>query len=319
MAQRRSIKLPITLGVVMIVLLIALTVGWILLAVFGAQSSTFKPLYWTLLTVGTAALVAILVGVVIYLSLSIKAIKLTQRQSNFMDSITHELKSPIASLKLYLQTLNRRKVSEEERESFYQFMLDDVRRLDDLITHMLDAAQLEKPVLQEELIEIDLKSLIENCAREVTSRYRISETSISIEGQTVRIVGRTVDAEMIFRNLLDNAVKYAERAPEIKVSIEKLEEPKCVVKIKDNGPGIPLNQRRKIFYRFVRLGLELERKKPGTGLGLYIVQTLVRRMKGQVRVSGRLDGNGTVFEVRLPASNGEPSENGKVDLVETKS
>ena len=111
MFERRSLKLPITLGVLMIVSVIALTVGWVLLSTFGAvANSRWAPLYWTLLTVGTAFLVFVLVGVVLYLRLSVETINLNRRQSNFIDSVTHELKSPLASLKLYLQTFERCRV-----------------------------------------------------------------------------------------------------------------------------------------------------------------------------------------------------------------
>ena len=133
MFERRSLKLPITLGVLMIVSVIALTVGWVLLAATGASTdSRWAPLYWTLLTVGTAFLAFVLVGVVMYLTLSVQAINLNRRQSNFIDSVTHELKSPLASLKLYLQTLGRSQVSPQEQADFVRFMLDDVERLDSL-------------------------------------------------------------------------------------------------------------------------------------------------------------------------------------------
>jgi signal transduction histidine kinase len=113
-----------------------------------------------------------------------------------------------------------------------------------------------------------------------------------------------MDLEMIFRNLLDNAVKYAGAAPEVGVDLFRPGGDRVRVRISDNGPGIPSNLRRKIFGRFVRLGSELERAKPGTGLGLYIVRTLVKRMDGQVSVRGRGSQRGTVFEVDLPVANG---------------
>jgi signal transduction histidine kinase len=113
MSSRRPLSLAISLAIVMITLLVILTVGWVLLAVFGAlKAGRFAGWYWVSLTVGTTFIVALLVGVVLYLILSIKAINLNRRQSNFIDSVTHELKSPIASMKLYLQTLSRRRVSE---------------------------------------------------------------------------------------------------------------------------------------------------------------------------------------------------------------
>ena len=108
---------------------------------------------------------------------------------------------------------------------------------------------------------------------------------------------------MIFRNLLDNAIKYAGDPPKVAVTIRRNYD-SVIVRIRDNGSGIPREKRRKIFGRFVRLGSELERKQPGTGLGLYIVRTLVKRLHGRVRVEDATDPAGTIFEVTLPAALG---------------
>ena len=302
MSERRSIRLPIFLGVTMIVLLIVLTIGWILLNAFAAgDNSERAPLFWTLLSVGTSFLVFVLVGVVMYLTLSIKAINLTRRQSNFIDSVSHELKSPIAALKLYLQTLNRRQVTEQERQNFQRFMLEDVERLDQLINHLLDAGRIEKKTTDDELENIELASLLQDCAEAVAIRYDVDRSAMTIDTVRCTIRARRVDLQIIFRNLIDNAVKYTADDLEINIESRMLGEHKVMVRIIDNGRGIPIGQRRSIFGRFVRLGLELERDKPGTGLGLYIVHNLVRRLRGTVRVRGRAPNRGTIFEVELPA------------------
>src|SRR5690606_32695313 len=128
-----------------IVLLVVLIVGWVVLTVVPVVTGEGSAgLYWTLLAVGAVLLAFVLVGVVMYLVLTIQAVNLNQRQSKFIDSVTHELKSPIASLKLYLQTLNRRQLTPEEQHDFYRYMLEDVERLDSLINHLLDAARLER-------------------------------------------------------------------------------------------------------------------------------------------------------------------------------
>src|SRR6185503_7830143 len=171
MFERRSLKLPITLGVIMIVLLVVLTVGWILLTAFILWQHGNPALGWTLLTVGTSFLVIVLVGVVIYLTLSIKSINLNQRQSNFVDSVTHELKSTIASLKLYLQTLTRQPVSDDERSNFHSMMLDDVERLDQLINHLLDAARLQRLNQSRETSELRLDVILRECALAVCSAH----------------------------------------------------------------------------------------------------------------------------------------------------
>jgi len=135
MFERRSLSLPITLGVFMILAIVVLTVGWVLMWADVLQSY----LSVAMLSIGSTLFLLILLGVITYLTLSIKAINLARRQSNFIDSVTHELKSPIASLKLYLQTMNKRELSGDEREKFLKFMADDVDRLDGLISHLLDA------------------------------------------------------------------------------------------------------------------------------------------------------------------------------------
>jgi signal transduction histidine kinase len=307
MSTRRSLGPPITLAIFMIVLLVALAVGWVLLAVFGALGDAEQAgLYWTLLSVGATFFVLVLVGTVMYLSLSIKAINLTRRQSNFVDSVTHELKSPIASLKLYLQTLSRRQVSEQKQERFYHFMLEDVERLDHLINHLLDAARLEKRPVEEDIEKVDLARLLAECAQTVCLRYRVPPESVRLDVQPCSLAARRVDMDMIFRNLIDNAVKYGGEQPHVQITLELMEGQKGLVRISDNGPGIPHPLRRKIFGRFVRLGTELERKRPGTGLGLYIVRTLIRRLRGTIHVRDPVAGPGTVFEVVLPGVTPEP-------------
>ena len=309
-SPRRSLQLPITLAIVMIVLLLALIVGWVLLAVFGALvDAGYAPLYWTLLSVGTTFLVLVLVGVVLYLVLSVKAINLNRRQSNFIASVTHELKSPIASLKLCLQTLHRRQVSDEERSEFHRFMLEDVERLDHLINHLLDAAQLDKQRIEAEVEDVEIAALLRECAETVCLRYRVPPETVRLDLEPCIVRAARVDVDMIFRNLIDNAVKYAGTDPHVDVRLHAVPNAGITVtRIGDNGHGIPPKLRRKIFGRFVRLGLELQRKKPGTGLGLHIVRTLVQRLEGRIQVYEPDTGPGTVFEVHLPGRSANPSD-----------
>jgi len=309
MSPRRHLGLPITLAIVMIVLLVVLTVGWVLLAVSGALSEKGYPaLYWTILTVGTTFMVLLVVGVVLYLVLSVKAINLNRRQSNFIDSVTHELKSPIASMKLYLQTLNLRQVGHEQQSDFYRYMLEDVHRLDHLINQMLDAGRLETGRRDGEVEDVALAGLLRECAATVCLRYRVPSDIVRLDLQPCVVRARRVDLEMIFRNLIDNAVKYAGSQPEVEVTLRPESDGCTLTRIGDNGRGIPQKLRRKIFGRFVRLGLELQREKPGTGLGLYIVRTLVKRLGGRVRVHDREAGPGTVFEIQLPGIPAEETE-----------
>lgn len=307
MSPRRPLSLPITLAVVMIVLLVFLTIGWVLLAVFGAlANSRFAGFYWAVLTVGSTFYVILVVGVVMYLALSVKAINLNRRQSNFVDAVTHELKTPIASLKLYLQTLHRRNLTPAQRDDFHRAMLEDVERLDRLINQVLDAGRLDAGRVDGELTEVPLESVLRECAEMICLRYRVEPETVVLDVAPCSVLARRADLDLIFRNLIDNAVKYAATEPWVKVAARLEPDATVVVQVSDNGPGIPAKQRRAIFGRFVRLGLELKRDRPGTGLGLYIVRTAVRRLRGSVSVADRPDGPGTVFEVRLPGKAPDP-------------
>ncbi len=295
--MRSSLGWPITLGVVMIVLVVALIVGWVLLTVGQADKSA---MYWVMLAVGASFLVLVLVGVVLYLLISVREIRLNQRQSNFIDSVTHELKSPLASLKLYLQTLTRRSVTEGQRADFYRFMLDDLERLDTLINHMLDAARVDQLPTRDDLAVVDLAEMLRSCAETVRVRYHLPTDAIRVRLVPAAVRARPIDVEMIFRNLIDNAVKYGGNPPQVEIELAPAADDRALARISDNGPGIPPKLRRKIFGRFVRLGNELERKQSGTGLGLFIVRTLVRRLHGEIAVGDRAGASGAVFEVRLP-------------------
>jgi signal transduction histidine kinase len=303
-SRLQPLGFPITLGIVMIVLVVVLIVGWVILAAVGAvQAPGSAGAYWAALSIGTTFLALVLAGVVTYLALSVKAINLNRRQSNFIDSVTHELKSPIASLKLCVQTLGRRQLAPDEYASFCRYMLEDVERLDRLINHVLDAARLEHgAAAPEPPADVELGELIAQCGATAAAVHHAPPDAVTYDLEPCLVHAARVDLEMIFRNLLDNAVKYAGSPPRIAVALRCRPDGPVTVRIADNGPGIPRPMRRKIFGRFVRLGSELERKQVGTGLGLHIVRTLIRRLKGRIRIRDPQNGTGTVFEVELPAA-----------------
>jgi two-component system phosphate regulon sensor histidine kinase PhoR len=300
MLTRRSIGWPITLGVVMILLLVALTIGWVVVIVVAANTTTSTGYWWATLAVGATFLALVLIGVVFYLILAIKEIRLNQRQSNFIDSVTHELKSPLASLKLYVQTLSRHSVTEAQQEDFHRFMLEDLERLDSLINHMLDTARLNQAPVAEDEIDVELSDVLRRCAVTACSLYGLPHETIKLELSPAIVRAQPLDVEIVFRNLIDNALKYSGDKPEVLLQCWVAGGGVVVSRVIDNGPGIPLNLRRKIFGRFFRIGSELERSKTGTGLGLFIVRTLVKRLRGKITVRGRGSQKGSVFEVELP-------------------
>lgn len=303
MFERRSLKWPILLAVMMIILLVGLTVGWILLNVAGAsQSKPSQTKYWVLLSIGSAMFVCVVVGVVLYLVLSIQQINLNRRQSNFIDSVTHELKSPIASLKLYLQTLNRRTVSESQRLDFYRSMLVDVERLDRLISQLLETARLNHhQESQEAAVTIRVDGLIREVAAEIADRYQLSSEAISIDADPCEIEAKLADLHLVLRNLLDNAAKYSGEPAQIRISLKPGEKKRNQLRliISNNGTTIPWSMRRKVFRRFVRIGNELERTKPGTGLGLFLVRAALKQLRGKITLSDTPHGGGTSFEITI--------------------
>ena len=303
MPLRHSLQRPIVLAVVMLMLLGVLTVGWVLLNVYRAlDKPSDAGWHWAFLVVGSAFIVLLVVGVVLYLTLSLKAINLSRRQSNFIDSVTHELKSPLASMKLNLQTLDRRDVSDEQREQFGRFIREDLDRLDRLINHILDAGRVETGRVEGDTEDVALAELLKGIGDAVCLSYHVPATTIQWELVPCVVHARPVDLELIFRNLLDNAVKHAAADPQVRVTLKAAANGKVIARIADNGKGIPPKLRRKVFGRFVRLGDELQRERTGTGLGLYIVRSLVRKLHGRIRVCDRGDRAGSVFEVILPTS-----------------
>lgn len=307
MLERRSIRTPVLLGIVLIVLVVTLGAIWAVSSLIGFIDSQQRgPLYLTLMIVGSCLLLGILAGVIIYVTLTVKAFRLNQRQSNFIDSVTHELKSPIASLKLYLQTMSRRTVDVDQQRDFHQFMLEDVERLDALINHLLDAARIDRENEPDVEEEFRLDQLLEQCAQAACIRYRLPAETVELDCAPTVVKSRWVQVEILFRNLIDNAIKYGGSPPQVEAAIRSVankgREDQVVVAIKDNGAGIPYDKRRKIFGRFVRLGNELERSTPGTGLGLHLVRNISRAIGANIRIRGRkdVDGNsGTIFEVTI--------------------
>lgn len=301
MLERRSLKAPITLGVVLILTVVALTVGWIAINVVAATvNRDSAAVYYIALATGSIGLGVVLAGVIAYLTLSVKAINLNRRQSNFIDSVTHELKSPIASLKLYLQTLARRTVSEAQREDFQRIMLADVERLDQLINHLLDAARIERGGDVSDPQDVRLDELLRHCCHAVCVRYAVAPESVTVVAPPLVIHSRPAELDILFRNLIDNAVKYGGSPPEVRVVATVTSGQRVMVQISDNGQGIPPNLRRKVFGRFVRLGSELERSRPGTGLGLYLVRSVTRALGGTVHIESTSAATGTSFCVTLP-------------------
>lgn len=291
--SRSTLHLPITLSVVLMVLNATLMVCWIVLL---AQSTG-----WGALITGVVVFAVILAGLSFYMVLMIKEVRLNQRQANFVDSVTHELKSPIATLRLYLETLQMRSIPEGQREQFYGVMEDELERLDHLITQLLEVGRLDAIGEQSEPEEIALDELLVKCGVAACALHKLDPAStLHYETQACQIVARRLVVESVFRNLIDNAIKYGGDPPQVTIECQLTERGHVIIRISDNGEGVPPELRKRIFGLFFRAGSELTRRQKGTGLGLYIVYVLVRHLKGRIAVHDRVGQPGSVFEVDLP-------------------
>ena len=295
---RTKLRLPITLGVTLMTLNVAMLIGWIVAQV---QASG-----WGALIVGVVIFALILTGLSFYLFLIIKEVRLNQRQANFVDSVTHELKSPIASLKLYLETLEMRPVTDDQRAKFYRVMDQELERLDHLITQLLEVGRIDAIGEQSAPEDIIVESMLRRCGAAACAHHKRDETeTVAYDIQPAMLHARPLVVETVFRNLMDNAIKYAGDPARVEVSVRVTDRGRVVTRIADNGGGVPPELRKHIFGLFFRGGSELTRRQKGTGLGLYIVNTLVRQMKGRVSVHDRPGQSGSVFEVDLPGRRGE--------------
>ncbi len=288
-----TIGLPITLGVALMTLNVTLMIFWIVLLAHQAG--------WGSLIIGVVVFALILVGLSFYLFLMIKEVRLNQRQANFIDSVTHELKSPIASLRLYLETLEMRALSDEQRTKFYRVMEEELERLDHLITQLLEVGRLDAIGEQSVPEEIPLESLLKKCGDAACAHHKKDpDQTITYDFQPAFVFARPLVVETVFRNLLDNAIKYAGEPPQVEVQVRMGDRGRIITRIIDNGQGVPPELRTRIFRMFFRAGSELTRRQKGTGLGLYIVHTLVKQLHGRISVHDRVGQSGSVFEVELP-------------------
>ncbi|MGD9854158.1 MAG: sensor histidine kinase [Planctomycetaceae bacterium] len=292
--KRSRFRWPVTLSASLMTLNVTLMVFWIVLFVrLDAPGA---------LSMGVIAFALILIGLSFWLVLTIKEIRLNHRQANFVDSVTHELKSPIAALQLYLETLQMRSLDEHKRAAFHQVMGKELHRLDRLINQLLEVGRLDAVGHHEEAENLPVDELIRQCAQTACTHFKHNiDESFQFQLPPAFVHSRRMVLEMIFTNLIDNAVKYAGTPPQVSVRIQAYGVGKLRILIANNGLGVRREDRKKVFTIFYRGGSELHRRQTGTGLGLYIVHTLVKKLNGRISVRDHSDGSpGCVFVLDLP-------------------
>jgi signal transduction histidine kinase len=306
MRTRRGIGWPLALGVVMLALLVVLSVGWPI-AVVDAGASRLTPELtrgdWALLLLGIACLAGIAVGLVWLCAWLVREMRTNQSQRAFLDAVTHEMKTPLASLRLCLDTLALHELDAARRREFLANMDQDVERLRRTVEQVLAAARADEPGLRLPLQPVALCELLRSCAGEIRAHHALPEEAIALDLAPETFVRANPSAlGVVFRNLLENAIVYSENPVRVQVRAERKSEDRVQVSIEDRGIGIPARELRKIFRRFYRSGRAVTRSSAGLGLGLFIVRTLVRRQGGRVVARSEGSGAGSRFVVTLRAA-----------------
>lgn len=293
MSNLRSISAPITITAVAAALSIALLVAWTIILAGGDAP------VW-LLVLGIISFVVITVVLVLFGFSLAREILQTRLQNQFIDSVTHELKSPLASLKLTVSTLDRPELDDDQRHELRSVMNKDVDRLAVFIDDVLEASRIASTNEAIHLETIVLHEMVVRSVDRVAARHSTGPTGVAIHiDPALTIESDPTPLESILKNLIDNAVKYSDPPAEVSVSA-KLDGKDVVVTVSDKGIGIPSADLKRIFARFYRVSSEEVRKRKGTGLGLYIVSAMVRRLGGSLRASSDGVGQGTTVVLRLP-------------------
>ncbi len=284
------------------VLAVALAVGWQILVVSDARpvAAELTTLDWVLLILGTLFFLLIIVGLVLMCAWLVREMRLNQRQRAFLDAVTHEMKTPLASLRLHLDTLERHDPDRDRRRQFLGRMDEDLDRLDRTVDQVLRTARVEEREPRPLGERIVLSGLLSECIADIRKRHHLPEEAVNLAvqgGNEVR--GDPNELSVVFRNLLDNAVKYSRAPVEVRVGISNTADGRVQVEIADRGIGIAPRELRKIFQRFYRAGRDVQRKAVGLGLGLFIARNLVRRHGGRVVALSEGAGRGSRFLVTL--------------------
>ena len=247
---------------------------------------------------GSTFIVVILIGAfVVYRSIK-RRIEVSRSQNNFMLAVTHELKTPIAAIKLNLQTIGKHKLEEEKRGELLDRSVKEANRLNDLCNNILYASQLEGGTYKQSAEPFNFSDMVEDALEEYSARYPQRFADDIAAG--CHITGDRAMLLMSVNNLLENAVKYTPADKPITVTLEKNDN-KAVLKVADLGAGIPDSEKKKVFEKFYRVGSEETRRAKGTGLGLYLVCKVVDKNNGQITVKDNQP-SGAIFEIRLPLS-----------------
>jgi signal transduction histidine kinase len=285
----------VTFCVCLVALAVALNVGWVVLTL-----REIVPLL-----VGSLVFAAIITGLILNTTFLVREIRRSEQHDAFVNSVTHELKTPVTSIRLHLETLKSRgsAVDESKRHEFYDVMLQDSERLLHLIEQVLAAGQKGRVPFQQ--VRIDLKALAEECIAVTRSQRHLPDAALQMVASPsgpIEVFGDPDHLRGAILNLLDNAVKYSRENVRVEVEVGKGEQDLAVVRVRDQGIGIPPSETKRIFGRFYRTPWALTQRVKGTGLGLFIVAQTAKRHGGRAFAHSEGVGRGATFTLELPSA-----------------
>lgn len=301
-SRRKSVIFFIAFGVCLVALAVALNVGWILL--------NWRQV--VLLVLGVVFFVAIITGLVLNTIFLVREIRRNEQHDSFINAITHELKTPLASIRLYLETLQTRELEEEKRQEFYRIMLEDADRLIHTVEQILRAGRLNERFFSRRHAQtsiIDLRDLARECAEIARKRYHLTNGAVvfneangKVKSKDLRplVKGDPDELSAAIANLIDNAVKYSGDEVKVSVEVETLDAKRVAVRVSDCGIGIPGAQLKRVFRRFYRVPLPVIARVKGTGLGLAIVHAVAEKHGGRAVAESEGVGRGSTFTILLP-------------------
>jgi two-component system, OmpR family, sensor histidine kinase SenX3 len=296
-SRRRAVAFFVVLGVCLVLLAVGLNVGWIILN-------------WregVLLFLGVVFFALLIAGMIVNTSFLVREIRRNEQHDSFINAVTHELKTPIASIRLYLQTLQHRDVDEAQRREFYSRMLDDTDRLMGTVDQVLKAGEAGHK-RQDRRVPVDFSGLVRECVEVARTSHHLLPDSLSYEqsvhyGAAAGVLGDSEELRAAVSNVLDNAVKYSGDHVDISVRLDTPDEKRVTLSVRDQGVGIPAGELKRIFKRFYRVSDRSLSHVKGTGLGLFIVRAIARKHGGRVFAQSDGEGRGTTVVLELPRVN----------------
>jgi len=245
----------------------------------------------------------IIAGVVINTVFLVREIRRNEQHDSFLNAVTHELKTPIASLRLYIETLESRHMDETKRREFYRGMLQDTDRLLGTVEQVLKASEVRQRSTRRNWTEVNFGKLVLETVEVARERHRLKPEELHLEnapGDEILVRGNSEELRTLVLNLFDNAVKYSDERKDIAVEIKTPTLDTISLSVHDNGTGIPKGELKRIFRRFYRAQSAKTKQVKGTGLGLFIVRSVARRYGGDAYAESAGEGQGSTFFVRLP-------------------